>query len=241
MKLNIFSYRFAEEILQHQRHGGAWQEIHDMLVATPIFIYPSKSKNNKKLDVVQQLMNTYFDRRLAIDLGWKYHPLATKIEGSALRADFQKTFGDDLAIQAEIQFGNMSRWYSDIFKFQAAYSQSLVNVRLSVIPMGKLARRIDSNVVQFERAKRELPSAELSMTLPIMMIGLEPDADTRVVDVSKGKFGSIGEITGKGKASNKWRIVNAYIDGVAMEDVGPDSPIGVQLTPPPEEEDEENE
>lgn len=60
MKLNIFSYRFAEEILQHQRHGGAWQEIHDMLVATPIFIYPSKSKNNKKLDVVQQLMNTYF-------------------------------------------------------------------------------------------------------------------------------------------------------------------------------------
>ena len=156
------------------------------------------------LDVVQQLMNTYFDRRLSIDLKWDYHPLATSIKKSGLRADFQKKFGEDLAIQAEIQFGNMSRWYSDVFKFQAAYSQSLVNVGLSVIPMGKLARRIDSNIVQFERAKRELPSAELSITLPIMIVGLEPDSDTEVVDVSKSKFASIKEITGKGKAANKW-------------------------------------
>lgn len=235
MKLNIFSYRFAEEILQHDRHGGAWLEIHDVLSATPLFVYPGKSKKNKKLDVVQQLMNTYFDRRLSIDLRWDYHPLATGIKESGLRADFQKKFGD-LAIQAEIQFGNMSRWYSDIFKFQAAYSQSLVNVGLSVIPIGKLARRIDSNVVQFERAKRELPSAQLSITLPIMMVGLEQDENTEVVDVSRSKFEKIGDITGKGKSVNRWRIVNGYLAGKPIEEIGPNSEIGPQLEAPPDDD-----
>lgn len=239
MRLNIFSYRFAEEILQHSRHGNAWQEIHDIFAGAPLFVFPNKSRRNRRLDVVQQLMNVYFDRKLAVDNAWQYHPLATRIENSGLRADYQKVFGADLSIQAEIQFGNMSRWYSDVFKFQAAYSDRLVQVGLSVVPMGRLARRIDSNVVQFERAKRELPSAELSITLPIMMIGIEPDDDTPIVDVSRCNFASIKDITGKGNNANKWRIVNGYIDGIPMQEIGPESEIGVQLAPPPDEEEED--
>ena len=50
-----------------------------------------------------------------------HHPFATKIPNSALRADYRKEF-NGLHVQAEVQFGNMARWYSDIFKFQAAYS-----------------------------------------------------------------------------------------------------------------------
>src|SRR5437588_4114595 len=85
------------------------------------FVYPGKSKKNKYLDVVQQLLNAYFDRCLAIDHAWEYHPLATGIKESGLRADFRKTFSakDSITVQAEIQFGNMALWYSDIFKFQA--------------------------------------------------------------------------------------------------------------------------
>lgn len=228
MKLEIYSYRFAEEITQHPRHLNAWNEIHDILINAPLFIYPKKSKNNQKLDVVQQLMNTYFDRVMAIDNGWEYHPLATGIEDSGLRADFKKTFGD-FTVQAEIQFGNMSRWYSDIFKFQTAYSQSLIKIGLSVIPMGSLARRIDSNIINFERAKRELPSAELSLTLPILMVGLEPDEKTNIVDVSKCKFADIKEITGKGNSANQWRIVHGYLNGISMDEIGPDSPTGQML------------
>lgn len=228
MKLDIFSYRFAEEITQHPRHQNAWNEIYAILSGAPLFIYPGKSKKNKNLDVVQQLMNTYFDRMMAIQYSWEYHPLATNIQDSGLKADFRKAFGD-LTIQAEIQFGNMARWYSDVFKFQTAYSQSLIKLGLSIIPAGSLARRIDSNVVNFERAKKELPSAELSLTLPILMIGISPDEDTRIVDVSKCNFSGIGEITGKGNTANRWRIVNGYISGIPMEDIGPDSPTGDML------------
>ncbi len=235
MKITTHSYRFAEEIVQHQQHKQAWDEIYSILSNAPLFVYPSKSKNNTKLDVVQQVMNTYFDRVMAIDHKWEYHPLATNIENSGLAADFKKSFGD-LTIQAEVQFGNMSRWYSDIFKFQTAYSQSLINIGLSIIPMNSLARRIDSNVVNFERTTRELPSAKLSITLPILMIGLEPDDNTEIVDISKCNFSGIKEITGKGNASNKWRIVNGYLNKTPMNQIDPTSETGPMLDEKGEEE-----
>lgn len=92
MKVETFSYRFAEEILQHPRHGQVWAEISQVLADVPLFVYPGKSARNTRLDVVQQLLNTFFDRRLAVDLGWTYHPLATGIQDSGLQADFRKDF-----------------------------------------------------------------------------------------------------------------------------------------------------
>src|SRR5271156_844758 len=61
----------------------------------------------------------------ADELGREYHPFATKIPNSNLRADYRKEF-NGLHVQAEVQFGNMARWYSDVFKFQAACSEKLI-------------------------------------------------------------------------------------------------------------------
>jgi restriction endonuclease BglII len=224
MKLHIFSYRYAQEILQHPNNVAAWNEIESILSNAPIFIYPGKSKN-LRLQIVQQLMNTYFDRRFAVDCGWNYHPLATEIADSGLSADFRKSFGN-ITIQCEIQFGNMARWYSDIFKFQTAYSQSLIQCGLCVLPMGGMARATDSNVAHYERAVRELPSANLSITLPILLIGLEQNAETAVVDVRTCQFSAFKEIVGKGNHENRWRIVNGYMQGVEMDQIGPKSDVG---------------
>ncbi|TDQ82019.1 restriction endonuclease BglII [Dongia mobilis] len=238
MKLSVYSYRYAQEILEHPNNVGAWNEIKSVLQEAPVFIYPGKSTKSKKLKIVQQLMNTYFDRRFAVDLGWKYHPLATAIKNSNLAADFQKQFGN-LTIQAEIQFGNMARWYSDIFKLQAAYSNSLIQLGLLVVPMAEMAKVTDSNVAQFERASRELPAANLSITLPIMLVGLEQDAHTPEVDVRECAFASLKDIVGKGNTENRWRIINGYLAGVPMKDIGPHSPTGPMLETAPEEEEEE--
>ena len=202
MKLHIYSYRYALEILQHPNNSTAWNEIEAILSQAPVFLYPGKSKRNKRLEVVQQLMNTYFDRRFAIDYGWTYHPLATGILDSRLAADFRKNFGK-VTIQAEIQFGNMARWYSDVFKLQAAYSRSLIHAGLCVVPTRNMATRIDSNVAHYERAVRELPAAELSITLPILLIGLEQDNATPAIDVRPSQFGPPEEITGRGKQLNR--------------------------------------
>jgi hypothetical protein len=225
MKLHIYSYRYAQEILQHPNNLSAWNEIEKILRDAPLFIYPGKSKTNAKLRVVQQLMNTYFDRRFAVDCGWQFHPLATQIEKSGLAADYRKDF-ERIKIQAEVQFGNMARWYSDIFKFQTAYSKSLIHCGLSVVPTASMAREIDSNIAYYERAYKELPSAELSITLPILLVGLEHDRHTPVVDVSACRFESVRQITGRGNALNRWRIVNAYLKKSRMNSIGPDSDPG---------------
>lgn len=235
MRLHFFSYRYAQEILQHPNNVAAWNEIEGILSTAPIFVYPGKSKN-PKLQIVQQLMNTYFDRRFAVDCGWDYHPLATGIVASGLSADFRKSFGG-ISVQAEIQFGNMARWYSDIFKFQAAYAQSLIQLGLCVVPMGAMARMTDSNVAHYERAVRELPSANLSITLPILLVGLEQDETTPVVDVRKCKFAALKEIVGRKKAENRWRVINGVMNGADMSTVGPDSDTGPMLADSADDED----
>lgn len=227
MKLHVYSYRYAQEILEHPNNVAAWREIEAILSQAPLFIYPGKSKN-PRLQIVQQLMNTYFDRRFSVDNGWTYHPLATGIANSGLAADFRKDFGT-IVVQAEIQFGNMARWYSDIFKFQTAYSQSLIQLGLCVVPMAAMAATIDSNVANYERAVRELPAANLSITLPIMLIGLEADANTKIVDIRACNFSSLKDIVGKGNASNRWRIINGYMSGIDMAAIGPDSETGRML------------
>jgi hypothetical protein len=237
MKLHIHSYRYAQEILQHPNNVAAWEEISRILSEAPVFIYPGKSVKKPNLEIVQQLMNTYFDRRFAVDYHWTYHPPATGIDNSKLSADFRKSFGN-ITIQAEIQFGNMARWYTDIFKLQAAYSQSLIQCGLCVVPMAKEGKLTDSNVAYFERASKELPAANLSITLPILLIGLERDDATPVVDVRQCAFPSVKDITGKGKHENRWRIVNGFIDGVPMNSIGPTSPTGPMFDTSAEDEEE---
>lgn len=234
MKYEIFSYRFAEEILQHRKHVKCWDEVIEAVIQAPLFTFPGKSKN-PKLDVVQQLQNAYFDRMLAIECGWEFHPIATKIPNSFLTADFRKEF-NGLHVQTEVQFGNMSRWYSDIFKFQAAYSESLTQAAVSIVPTLSLATRIDSNIANFERCRRELPAANLSITLPILLIGVSVDEKTVVIDVSKSRFSGIKDITGKGKLENRWRVVNSYFQYQSIEEIGESSPTGATLGSTADEE-----
>jgi hypothetical protein len=212
MKLHLFSYRYALEILEHPRFAALWGEIKTVLAATPVPLFANKSVKQPALDVVQQVMNAYYDVEFSVARGWAFHPTATRIQGSGLAADFRKGPETD-AVQMEVQFGNMARWYSDIFKLQAAYSQKLAAIGVSVVPMFSLAKRIDGNVVNFERAKRELPSADLSITLPIILIGLEADETSSTVDLRTTSF-QIGQITRI--ASNCYRIVNAIRTGQSL-------------------------
>jgi len=93
--------------------------------------------------------------------------------------------------------------------------------------MQSLAKRIDSNVVNFERTVRELPSAILSVTLPILLIGVSPD--DKQVDVSRSSFVSYPEIVGKNRSENRWRIVQGYLSGADITKIGPNSPTGPML------------
>ncbi len=169
-----------------------------------------------------------------------------------MAADFRKGFSN-IRVQAEVQFGNMARWYSDVFKFQTAYSQDLIDVGLCIVPMASLARRIDSNIVSFERVLRELPSAKMSLTLPILVVGVEPDEDTAVFDLralglplerltraarapkpskAKGPRKSIPKLTAAGRSEhNRYRIVHAIRAGLDPLAITDQSPTGDMAKP----------
>ena len=126
----------------------------------------------------------------------------------------------------EVQLGNMARWYSDIFKFQTAYSTGFIDMGISVIPYHKLGKRMDSNVANFERCKRELPSAKMSITLPILLIGIYDDTNTHIYDVNQTKFSNFKTIIGKGNATNKYRIINAVLNSTPLSQIDENSPVG---------------
>lgn len=120
----------------------------------------------------------------------------------------------------------MSRWYSDIFKLQAAYSQKLIQMGLCIVPMLSLATRIDSNIANYERAVRELPSAELSITLPILLVGVGPDQAVPEVDLRECQFDGIKNITGKGKSNNRFAIVDGFLRGTPMAEISAQTETG---------------
>src|SRR4051794_8604805 len=113
MKVKTYSYRFAEEILQHPQFIDAYNELLMVCRDCPVPLYKGKSENQKKLEVIQQIMNTYFLLRFK-NLGWEPEPFATPdTSEDSLRSDFRKSFVNiktgeivSLTIQIEVEFGN---------------------------------------------------------------------------------------------------------------------------------------
>lgn len=98
---------------------------------------------------------------------WTRHPLIVSTSTSRLVADYKKGM-----IQVEVQFGNMARWYTDIFKFLLSYSANDIEVGVLVVAMQATAKGIDENVVYYERVVRELPHAKMAVTIPVWVIGV---------------------------------------------------------------------
>jgi hypothetical protein len=144
----------------------------EILAALPALrrgVAPSEKPANDNFPVDQDAMNTHLDAVFK-DKGWTHHPPV--VEGTKLAADYAKS-----DVQVEVQFGNMARWTYDIFKFQIAYSKGNIRIGILVVPVRWFARTIGDNIAYFERIQRELPHAELSITLPILVVGLDPSDD----------------------------------------------------------------
>jgi len=82
---------------------------------------------------------------------------------------------------------------------------------------------------------RELPSAKVSITLPILVVGLEPDDETATYDLTQCHLrpltsndrSAIGAFTAGGATENRYRVVSAIRAGTPPSDLTPDSPVGL--------------
>ena len=219
MQIKTFSYRFAEEILQHQRYKFAYDELIQVCRDCPIPIYPAKTAKQKNKDVIQQLMNSYFLKQFE-NLGWETEPLATPDNyEDALRSDFRKTFFDEknnklITIQIEVEFGNVASSYRNYFKFQLSFANTLTDICILIVPSQHLSVRIDSGVSNFEKACREIPSAKLSLTVPVLVIGLFEDVESEwnVKEIEKNL--KILKGSSKNIMEQHYNIVNEYIKNI---------------------------
>jgi hypothetical protein len=179
MHLQVYNYRFANEVLDSPPFEALKKDIFSILEKAPMIelakpkIRERKDKNGKitihqKFTTDQKAINSYLDNEFA-QKDWEVHPRVIPEKGTNLVADYKKA-----RVQIEVQFGNMARWYTDIFKFQLSYSMDKIDVGILCVPTLVFAETIDENVAYFERVCRELPHAKMSITLPILVIGLSP-------------------------------------------------------------------
>ena len=192
MKIKTFSYRYSQEILEHPCCKDSLEELLEICSKCPLPIYKNKSKSQPKLDVIQQIINSYF--KIVFEKnGWESEPLVTPdLYEDSLRGDFRKTFEKkvsrdgktEFSLQIEVEMGNIASSYRNYFKFQLSYAHKLADIAVLILPCDNLSKRIDSGVASFEKTVREIPSADLSITVPILVIGLD-DSDTTEIDVSK--------------------------------------------------------
>lgn len=175
MNIKTFSYRYAEEILQHPNYSPIYEELLKICKNCPLPRFPNKSPKQPSKDIIQQIMNSYFEVAFK-DNDWEIEPLASPTKyDDALRADFRKTYfgsSGNLTLQIEVEFGNVSSSYRNYFKFQLSYANNLADIGILIVPSQHLSNRIDTGVANFEKTVRELPSSKLSTTVPILVIGL---------------------------------------------------------------------
>ncbi len=188
MNIETFSYRYSQEILEHKCCKEALDEIIEICSKCPLPVYKGKSKSQPKLDVVQQIINTYFSLAFK-NKRWECEPYVTPDEFvDSLRGDYRKSFvkqgSDDnkesFTLQIEVEMGNIASSYRNYFKFQLSYAHKMADIAILILPCDKLSKRIDSGVASFEKTKREIPSADLSITVPTLVIGLSDEDVTEI-------------------------------------------------------------
>ncbi len=166
-----YSYRHAVAILENE-YSTERQEILNSIAAVSWHpkaqptIRTRQGRQVANLTIDQIATNAAFEEQFR-QRSWLIRPRIVSQSESQLAADFKKG-----SIQVEIQFGNMARWYTDIFKFLLSYSANDIEIGVLIVPMLSVAVKIDENVVNYERVTRELPHAKMAVTIPVWVIGL---------------------------------------------------------------------
>lgn len=192
--INKLSYRYAEAVLNHEDFKASYEEIKTVIANTDVPLLdpgnlttprstrmkrrerPENSGRHLFLPVNQIELNKQIESGFKgiEDSEWICQNRIVNTEYNAdlntkLKGDFKKR-----RLHVEVQFGNMARWYTDVFKFQLSYALDDIDVAVLIVPMQSFGNLIDENVVYFERIARELPAAKMSLTLPILVVGVGP-------------------------------------------------------------------
>lgn len=101
-----------------------------------------------------------------------------------------------------MQFGNVARYTYDVYKMAIALALEKSDVGIMAVCSKRFAAITGGNIAYYERVVRELAHSKLTLIVPLVVLGVEPDSWT------------IGEYDGEEAAPN----VNAKIIKAAKKD-----------------------
>jgi hypothetical protein len=171
-----FSHRNADDILRSPKFVGAYTEFRDVIQGLPPYKAAKIKKTSPSHVIAPGAMNHWLDNELCINRDWDWHPLIieadpTDLSGkSKLRSDFRKS-----RIEVEVQFGNVARYAYDLYKMAISLAQEHADVGLMVVATKRFAGITGGNIAYFERAQRELERSRLTLIVPLVVLGIEPD------------------------------------------------------------------
>jgi len=150
MDTKTFSYNNGRVILQNKK---VFNDIQALIQKADI-----DSKSGKDF-------SKYFRDNLE-ERGWEFNKKV--VPGLGIRYGFRKE-----GIQIETQFGNMARFYSDIFKLQLGFNKGDIDAGVLIVLTKRHAHQIGSNIAHYERAKRELMESRPLYSAPIWLVGIK--------------------------------------------------------------------
>lgn len=71
------------------------------------------------------------------------------------------------------QTGNVGRIYADLLKLQTLYTKGKIIAGIILIPQQNTAKKLGSNMANYERLVRELPIFSQVITMPIVVVGFD--------------------------------------------------------------------
>jgi hypothetical protein len=75
----------------------------------------------------------------------------------------------------EVQFGNVARYAYDVYKMAISLALDRADVGVQVVCSKRFAAITGGNIAYYERAVRELERSRLTLIVPLVVIGIEPE------------------------------------------------------------------
>lgn len=74
-----------------------------------------------------------------------------------------------------MQFGNVARYAYDVYKMAIAMAVEHSDVGIQVVCTKRFADITGGNIAYYERAVRELERSRLTLIVPLVVVGIEPE------------------------------------------------------------------
>jgi hypothetical protein len=115
----------------------------------------AESSKKLRLKVLEELRSKGWSSKVKLSA-------SSKISVTAMKSNIALCF----------QTGNMGRFYADLLKLQYLYINHKIVQAFYIIPTKQVAKKMGSNLANFERLVDELKLFEKIITVPIFIIGL---------------------------------------------------------------------